>query len=65
LKAFIGSVSYGMIKVGRPMALRMSRIACFWGNRDAERWAGDEGFIRYLTVVDLNNIPMFRIGERL
>lgn len=65
LKALVGSVSYGMIKVGRPMALRMSRIACFWGNRDAERWARDEGFVRYLTVVDMNNIPMFRVGDRL
>lgn len=39
-----------MGQVGRPLAVKLSRIAAGWGYRAAEKWAGDEGFIRFLTV---------------
>lgn len=37
--------------VGRPLAMRISRIAVKWGCKAAEGWAEDEGFIRFLTVM--------------
>ena len=36
-------------------------IAAKWGNSLAAAWSNDEGFIRYLTVIDMNNLPIFRI----
>lgn len=41
-----------MGQVGRPLARRLSMLACSWGNRAAAAWAEDEGFIKYLTVMD-------------
>jgi hypothetical protein len=38
--------------VGRAWA--MSRTAVAWGYRAAREWAGDVGFVRYLTVHGLN-----------
>lgn len=39
-----------MGQVGRPLAMRISRLAAGWGYRAAEKWAEDEGFIKFLTV---------------
>ncbi|MEM0253552.1 MAG: hypothetical protein QXK78_03220 [Candidatus Bathyarchaeia archaeon] len=49
--------------VGRPLAMRISRIAVNWGYKAAESWAEDEGFIRFLTVTS----PAFQmqIAKRL
>lgn len=44
LRRFIGLI-------GRPLAMKISRIAMGWGYRSAWKWAEDEGFIRYLTVI--------------
>jgi hypothetical protein len=44
-------------RVGRPLAVRLSAIAQKWGNRNAEQWALDRGFWKYLTIVNLNNSP--------
>ncbi len=35
-------------------ALRIASHAVGWGYRDAASWAWDEGFIRYLTLLELN-----------
>ncbi|MEM2319733.1 MAG: hypothetical protein QXW82_06320 [Candidatus Bathyarchaeia archaeon] len=43
LKRFMG-------QIGRPLAMKISRIAARWGYTAAEKWAEDEGFIRFLTV---------------
>jgi hypothetical protein len=48
-------------QVGRPSARRLSLIAQKWGNMAAVGWALDAGFWEYLTVVDMNNIPEFRV----
>jgi len=45
-----------MGQVGKPIALRLSRIAKSWGYGAAENWAEDEGFIRFLTVTS----PVFQ-----
>jgi hypothetical protein len=41
-----------MARVGKPLARKLSMIARSWGNKDAEEWAEDESFARYLTVMD-------------
>ena len=41
-----------MGQIGKPMARRLSKIAESWGNKEASKWAQDEGFIRFLTVTD-------------
>ncbi len=46
-------------EVGRPLALRVSRIAVAWGNRLASLWARDDTFIRYLTVMHMNSPETF------
>ncbi len=40
--------------VGRPLARKISQIAQAWGNPAAPRWAEDHGFIRFLTIMNLN-----------
>lgn len=62
IRALIGEVSYRMIKVGRPLALRISMIAQAWGNLEARSWASDESFIKYLTIVSINQNPIWRMG---
>lgn len=52
-----------MNQVGRPLAKKLSRIAQKWGHKTADRWAIDEGFAKYLTIVSMYNIPGFRIGS--
>jgi hypothetical protein len=43
-----------------PLAGKISRIAQKWGNLDAEGWALDKGFIRYLAVCRFNDTSIFR-----
>ena len=51
--------------VGRPLAKKLSRIAVRWGNKNAEKWAEDRDFMRYLAIIDMNNIPGFRLSNAL
>lgn len=41
--------------VGLPMARRLSEIARGWGNQSAAKWAHDQRFARFLTVIALND----------
>jgi len=45
--------------IGTPLARKISAIAQRWGNRSASGWAKDERFIQYLTIVKMNDIPVF------
>ncbi|MGD6932927.1 MAG: hypothetical protein ACQCN5_01825 [Candidatus Bathyarchaeia archaeon] len=65
IPALIGSIPYGMITYGAPLAERISATAQAWGNKAAKTWVNDEVFIRYLTVIDQNNLPMFRVSTIL
>jgi hypothetical protein len=38
---------------GRSLAEKLSKIGQAWGNRAAESWVKDRGFIQYLTVSNL------------
>jgi hypothetical protein len=50
-------------QVGRPLAGRLSCIARKWGHKTAAKWAVDEGFWKYLAMVNMNNIQTFRVGD--
>ncbi len=43
-----------MGSVGSSLARRIAEIAVSWGNLEAEKWALDKGFIRYVTVMEMN-----------
>jgi hypothetical protein len=45
-----------MRDVGSGLALRLSRIAASWGNRQAATWTQNVGFVRYLAVMHLNAV---------
>ncbi|MEM2314469.1 MAG: hypothetical protein QXN40_06880 [Candidatus Bathyarchaeia archaeon] len=64
-KAMMSPVKRLMGHIGRPLAERISAIALRWGNKGAAEWAEDEGFIRYLTIINMNSIPGFRLSEVL
>lgn len=63
--ALMSPITRLMETVGKPLAKKISLIALKWGNRAAHKWAEDERFIRYLTIVDMNNIPGFRLSDAL
>lgn len=60
VRGLIGELAYEMHSFGCPLAQRISRTAVQWGNSLAVKWANDEGFIQYLTVIDMNNLSFFR-----
>jgi len=62
-KAMISPLRRLMEQVGKPLARRISIVALRWGNRSAAKWAEDEGFIKYLTIMDINNISGFRLSS--
>lgn len=47
-------------QVGRPLAKRLSQIAQKWGHKDAGEWATDDGFARYLAIVNMNSFSYTR-----
>jgi hypothetical protein len=65
LPSLIGKIRYSMISFGYPLAQKVSSIAKNWGYMAAQKWAKDEGFIRYLTVNEVNNLPMYRASGTL
>jgi hypothetical protein len=46
-----------MKEIGFPLACKLSLFAQKWGNRDAQDWTKDMGFVRYLAVMKLNGHP--------
>ena len=54
LEALESEIAQLMRTFGRGLAQKLSGIAQSWGNRSAERWPQDSGFIQYLTIMNLN-----------
>jgi len=46
--------------IGRPLAQKLSRIAWNWGNKSAVQWAEDHIFLRYLTVMHMDVLRIFK-----
>jgi hypothetical protein len=65
IRGLIGNLYYSMQSFGQPLAQRISVIAKGWGNTLASNWAHNEGFIRYLTVIDMNDLPIFKVSNKL
>jgi len=64
-KALMSPIFHLIGQIGRPLAKKISLIAKGWGNKNAESWINDEGFLKYLTIIDINNIPGFRLSDTL
>jgi hypothetical protein len=65
IRGLIGNLNYDMQNFGAPLSKRISIIAEKWGNHNAQKWANDQNFIRYLTVIDMNNLPIFKVSSKL
>lgn len=52
----LGEVNYWMREAGRALAERLAKVAVSWGNKSALKWVNDEGFIRYLTIMNLQEL---------
>jgi len=57
LEALESKVGLLMRQMGVPLARKISQIAQNWGNKTAHAWANDLGFIRYLTIINVNTYP--------
>jgi hypothetical protein len=55
MEEVLGKFTYSTLKNGRMLAHKISRIAQVWGNKSAFKWSKDEGFIRYLSIVNLHS----------
>ena len=64
IRGLIGDLAYSMQNFGQPLAKRVSIIAKGWGNNQAAKWACDEGFIRFLSVIDMNDLPIFKVSNK-
>lgn len=53
LDAMESKVEQHMRQVAVPLAKKISRIAQGWGNRNAQKWMEDLGFIQYLTIMTM------------
>lgn len=62
-KSMMSSLRRLMEEVGRPLAKKISIIALSWGNKSAVKWAEDESFIKYLTIINVNSPPEFKVSE--
>lgn len=64
IRTLVGNLAYNMQHFGYTLAQKISMIAKRLGNMRASAWANDEGFIRYLTVIDINNLPIFKVSNK-
>jgi hypothetical protein len=49
-----------MREVGCGLAENLSRMAQSWGNKSAQHWKEDQGFVQYLAVTYINTPAMFK-----
>jgi len=56
-----GGVERLMETVGRLLAQKLSGIAVGWGNKSAENWMEDRGFIQFLAVSHMNTLGLYRV----
>ena len=54
LEAMENKIVRLMREVGRSLARNLSLAAQKWGNKSAESWPQDLGFVKYLTIMHLN-----------
>jgi hypothetical protein len=64
IRGLIGDLGFEMQNFGYPSAQKVSIIAAKWGNNLAANWSNDRGFIRYLAVIDMNNLSIFKVSNK-
>jgi hypothetical protein len=64
VRGLMGDLGFGMQNFGYPLAQRVSVMAVKWGNSLAANWSNDRGFIRYLAVIDMNNLSIFKVSNK-
>ncbi len=47
-------ISRNLTEIGLPIAQKLSVLAQKWGNRNAQEWANNIGFVRYLAIMALS-----------
>ncbi|MCW4003030.1 MAG: hypothetical protein NWE95_03850 [Candidatus Bathyarchaeota archaeon] len=65
VRGLIGNLAYNMQNYGQPLAQKISKMAKQWGNKTATKWATDKGFIQYLTIIEINNLPIFKTSNKI
>jgi hypothetical protein len=65
VRALISNLTYYMQNYGQPLAQKISILAKQWGNKTATKWATDKRFIQYLTILDMNNLPIFKASNHI
>lgn len=65
LAGLMGGLYFSMTTFAQSLAQRISQTAQKWGNKRAASWANDCGFIRFLAVIDMNDLPMFRASTKI
>jgi hypothetical protein len=53
MSTFAGRVAYWMSTNGLSRVQKLSQTAQNWGNKSAVNWPKDEGFIKYLTIMNM------------
>jgi len=59
LEEALNAVELRVARVGRPVALKLSRLAVGWGYLEARSWASDRSFMRYLAIMSLSDSRTF------
>lgn len=59
LEALESKVDLSMRQFGAPLAKKLSLIAQKWGNNSAGNWSSDKSFVRFLTIMHINNPKVF------
>ena len=44
--------------MGYPLAQKLSALAQKWGNKQAQAWTGDRGFVTYLAIMHINRLSL-------
>jgi len=60
LDAMESKVARLMREIGQALAKKLTRIAQNWGNKLANQWVTDPGFVQYLTINYMNTPAMFK-----
>ena len=51
-------LSRTMRAIGFPMARKLSMLAQKWGNKSAQEWVNDMGFVQYLAIMNISGHPL-------
>jgi len=61
VEALEGKIRRLMATVGKQIAEKISFIACSWGRKTAKKWVEDFGFIKFLTIMHVNDPKTFKV----